>query len=674
MRRIEHLFNLVGQSRWKAFFKADAANGYWAVPLAEKHAYKTAFTTSLGQYCYLRMGQGLTGAPGTYTRLKDLATGPIPSPHAEPALTDGVETGFGFFMDDDFGMATSSEELLKFLHERYFPRLAWAELTLNPKKTVVGCDNTQILGHDCTLTGIRPSIDKLEAVREWPIPTSESELMRFVYTLPFLRVYIPGRADLTAIMKEAIITIGKGKTKRVVDFRWGKPQQRAFDRVKKILLNIKLVGGDSKVQYHLATDASNCGLGGVLFQLEGHPVGTRASRSTLQDERVVMYLSFALTKTESNYHTTEKEALAVLRCVEECRWLIQGASHQTIVYTGHSALKWLLGPSDTADPTGRIARWQFRIQEYDLEFVHIAGKMQVVADGLSRTPSRFLNDVEEDDPFTVPIMGMEVNGPACLSLQSEQQMPRWERQLFSRYQYEEWYASIVDRLLRNEKTALDRRYHLRCEDGIGWLVYQEKRGMYSRCVRKDEVEEMLRILNDCHGHFASRITLARAIGRYYWPTRALDVNKHCMSCHDCQLMGPRIPRDPPRAIAVMEPMSMFAIDYIGPFNPRSSRGYKYILIGADYFSRFVFLRPTEDAVYAESFAFLRDDVSRFLGWPQVVYSDRGTNFTAKELQELTKPFGVKHIYGPSTSPWATGLAERVVRLVVNCLRRFRIQT
>lgn len=29
----------------KVFFKADAANGYWAIPLAEEHCYKTAFHT-----------------------------------------------------------------------------------------------------------------------------------------------------------------------------------------------------------------------------------------------------------------------------------------------------------------------------------------------------------------------------------------------------------------------------------------------------------------------------------------------------------------------------------------------------------------------------------------------------------------------------------------------------
>lgn len=45
----------------------------------------------------------------------------------------------------------------------------------------------------------------------WPVPRNEAELMRFVNGLPFLNIYIPGRADLTRILKEAVIYEGKGK-------------------------------------------------------------------------------------------------------------------------------------------------------------------------------------------------------------------------------------------------------------------------------------------------------------------------------------------------------------------------------------------------------------------------------------------------------------------------------
>lgn len=39
------------------------------------------------------------------------------------------------FLDDDLGGSNEFANLLHFLHWHYFPRLAWARLTLNPSKS-----------------------------------------------------------------------------------------------------------------------------------------------------------------------------------------------------------------------------------------------------------------------------------------------------------------------------------------------------------------------------------------------------------------------------------------------------------------------------------------------------------------------------------------------------------
>ena len=72
MRRIELVLNSLMKPGLSVYFQADAANGYWAVPLVQEHAYKMAFGTHRGQFHYLRMGQGLSVAPQTYSRLKDI--------------------------------------------------------------------------------------------------------------------------------------------------------------------------------------------------------------------------------------------------------------------------------------------------------------------------------------------------------------------------------------------------------------------------------------------------------------------------------------------------------------------------------------------------------------------------------------------------------------------------
>ncbi|KAJ5814284.1 uncharacterized protein N7503_001034 [Penicillium pulvis] len=98
-----------------------------------------------------------------------------------------------------------------------------------------------ILGHERTLSGIRPSADKIHAILTWPRPECEADLMRFIYVLPYMKVYIPGRSDMVAILKECVNATGKGKQRRVISFDWTSKQQKVFDRIKKFFSKIQLV-------------------------------------------------------------------------------------------------------------------------------------------------------------------------------------------------------------------------------------------------------------------------------------------------------------------------------------------------------------------------------------------------------------------------------------------------
>lgn len=67
------------------------------------------------------MGQGLTGAPGTYSKLKDLAMGAIPEPLSEAALISLPGVGFKYFIDDDTAITENINNIVSFLHQHYFP-------------------------------------------------------------------------------------------------------------------------------------------------------------------------------------------------------------------------------------------------------------------------------------------------------------------------------------------------------------------------------------------------------------------------------------------------------------------------------------------------------------------------------------------------------------------------
>jgi hypothetical protein len=79
----------------------------------------------------------------------------------------------------------------------------------------------------------------------------------------------------------------------------------------------------------------------------------------------------------------QREVLVVIRCLEECCWLILEASENPVsVYTDHESLLSALQNTDK----GRIFRWQLRLSEYNFQIIHIKGRENVIADGLSRLP------------------------------------------------------------------------------------------------------------------------------------------------------------------------------------------------------------------------------------------------------------------------------------------------
>ncbi|GJY48116.1 reverse transcriptase domain-containing protein [Tanacetum coccineum] len=86
-----------------------------------------------------------------------------------------------------------------------------------------------------------------------------------------------------------------------------------------------------------------------------------------------------MTDAQAHYTTTEKELLAVVYAFEKFRpYLVLS---KTIVYTNHSALKYLLAKQD-AKP--RLLRWILLLQEFDVIIRDKKGAENLAADHLSR--------------------------------------------------------------------------------------------------------------------------------------------------------------------------------------------------------------------------------------------------------------------------------------------------
>nr|GEV50562.1 reverse transcriptase domain-containing protein [Tanacetum cinerariifolium] len=102
--------------------------------------------------------------------------------------------------------------------------------------------------------------------------------------------------------------------------------------------------------------------------------------------RPIHYASKTMNQVETNYTTTEKEMLAVVYTFEKFRsYLIMNKS---IVYTDHSALKYLFSKKDAK---ARLLRWILLLQEFDFKVIDTRGEENYAADHLSRLENLYEN-------------------------------------------------------------------------------------------------------------------------------------------------------------------------------------------------------------------------------------------------------------------------------------------
>ena len=142
-----------------------------------------------------------------------------------------------------------------------------------------------------------------------------------------LKKAVQYKTEDDGIMNRTWVSSGRrGQPKKTeCGFKWGPGQDKACEAIKKASIENIVYGGDEAKQYHLMTDASLHAIGGVLFQLPNIPEGTNISVAMPKEMKVVMFISKRLLSAETQYSTTEREALGILRCLEEVRWLVLGS-------------------------------------------------------------------------------------------------------------------------------------------------------------------------------------------------------------------------------------------------------------------------------------------------------------------------------------------------------------
>ncbi|KAK9981899.1 hypothetical protein ABG768_001422 [Culter alburnus] len=257
------------------FSTLDLKSGYWQVLMDEESIPKTAFVTKNAQYEFLCLPFGLRNSAATFQRLMNTV------------LRDCLGKFCFVYLDDIVIYSQNVQEHFEHL-KQLFDILEAAGLTLNLSKCNLLQRSITFLGHVVSAEGVRTETAKVEAVQNFPVPTTLKEVQRFLGLAGWYHRFIPHFSEIAAPLHAL-------KSRDVV-WEWTMECQQAFDRLKCALQKTSVLASpDFTKGFKVQTDASDVGLGAVLTQ--DHDGA----------EHVIAYASRLLHGAEKSYSTPEKE-------------------------------------------------------------------------------------------------------------------------------------------------------------------------------------------------------------------------------------------------------------------------------------------------------------------------------------------------------------------------------
>ncbi|GKA38312.1 reverse transcriptase domain-containing protein [Tanacetum coccineum] len=338
----------------------DGFSGFFQIPITLEDQEKTTFTCLYGTFAYRRMQFGLCNAPATFQRCMT------------EIFHDMVEDFMEVFMDDFSVFGNSFDCCLANL-DRMLARCEETNLVLNWEKCHFMVKEGIVLGHK--ISGARIEVDraKIDVIAKLPYPTNVKGVRSFLRHAGFYRRFIKDFSMISKLMTQLLMKDAK--------FDFSNDCKKAFNILKEKLTTAPIIISiDWNEPFELMCDASNFVVGAVLGQrIDGK-------------FKPIYYANKTLNNAQEHYTTTEKELLTVVFSFDKFRqYLILS---KTVVYTDHSALKYLFSKEDAKL---RLIRWVLLLQGFDIEIKDKKGAENLAADHLSRLENPDLGTFTEEE-------------------------------------------------------------------------------------------------------------------------------------------------------------------------------------------------------------------------------------------------------------------------------------
>jgi transposase InsO family protein len=646
--------NLNRLSRSSIFSGIDGAGAFHVVEIHYKDKPKTAFSTPFGLFQFKRMPFGLCNAPATYSRLVQLVLQGIPMETAIP------------YIDDCIVHSRSLEEHSTALR-KVLSAYRKAGLKLQPSKCAWFRDQVEYLGHVVSREGVATMPAYIEAVKDWPIPTTKTTARAFLGKTGYYRRYIKDYAKLAAPWTSVTGKTTKEEEKIPLDVT--EAMKESFAVLKKALISAPILAYPQfdGEPFILDTDWSqdHRTIGAVLSQVQDGK------------ERVICYGAKKLSLTQANYSPTKGELWAALYFMRLWRYYLQ--HRPFLLRTDHHSLQYL---HTMEAPTGVVQRWLEALANYPFKVQYRPGPQHGNADALSRIDhAKPAGDAPDET-----IHFMEVASEGCSPWHQVALLrtatPDWTKEEVRRQQEEDEVLKIVRAWVRDKTDPPNALVCSMSTEGKIYAGLFEQLAMDSDevlvrregdrpprvCLPSDMRDTAITYVHELGAHQGVEATLERLSKNFYFPGIKREVAAHVASCLACQAKKRPDPaqRGHLESVADGYPFQRISIDHVGPL-PESRQGNKYILTVKDTFSKWLEAFPVASTDAESTIKKLEKDIFCRFGVPEQIHSDNGTAFTSKKFAEMAKELSIKLTTTPTYNPKSNPV-ERSHRDLGNALR------
>ncbi|KAK6761919.1 hypothetical protein RB195_022856 [Necator americanus] len=572
----------------------DFAEAYLQVEVEEESKEMLTINTQRGLYRYNRLPFGVKSAPGIFQQIMD-------------SMICGLE-GVAAYLDDVIVTGRTQQEHRHNL-EALFGRIQEYGLRVRLEKCNFLMPQIRYLGCIIDKDGRHPDLEKIEVIRQMPVPQNVAEL----------------RAPLDALLKKN------------VPFKWNEECEAAFNRAKEVLASdLLLTHFDSSLDIIVAADASDHGIGAVI--LHRMPDGT---------EKAIWHASRSLTAAERNYGQIEKEGLALIFAVRKFHRYIYGRRFKLI--TDHKPLLHIFGPKKMVPvyTANRLQRWKLILlgHEFDIEYQKTTefGQADVLSRLIPPRPAQtedVVIDRIEQDILAVQSTHLKALPVTRKTIEEESRKDERVSQVIWMLQTGTWPRKPKEQI--NSLKALS--HELSVQNGCLYFGH--------RIVVPASLQEaVLKQLQEGHQGMTRMKMLAR--GYLYWTNINRDIEEAVRHFRNCQ-----------EAAKMPKKTVLNSWTYTGPLN-----GRMYLVV-VDAYSKWPEVFEMSSSSTTAMLRELRMLFARF-GNPRMIVSDNGTQFTAKEFQEFCDMQGIEHVCSPPFHQQSNGQVELFVDTLKRTLQKIK---